>query len=116
MTVNETVIKSLEQFGKPVKPDHYEGKEKEYFIFNFVDDVADEFGDDEPLRVISYLQIHYFLPMDKDYLEMKKKIRKALFKNGFTYPSVTIMAEPEKKIHHLIFECEIENDDELDGE
>ncbi len=59
---------------------------------------------------VAYMQIHYFLPANKDYLENKKKIRKALLGAGFTYPEVSVLMEPGNKERHIVFECEIENE------
>lgn len=114
MTVNEIIVNTLERFKIPVKADFYGGGEEEYFTFNYSSDRGELFGDCEPNEVVVSVQIHYFLPMDKDYLEMKKKIRKSLFDSGFTYPEVTNLTEPDGNIRHLIFECEIENDYELE--
>ena len=114
MTVNEKIIQALKPFGIPVVADFSGGGEKEYITFNYASDEAALSGDDGPMEVVASMQIHYFLPMDRDYLSIKKKIRKALFSAGFTYPSVEHLTEPEGNIRHLVFECETENDDELE--
>lgn len=113
MTVNEIIIKALEPFGIPVKPDFYNGPEPKYFTFNYADDRGADYGDNMPLSAVVYMQIHYFCPMTEDYLYAKKKIRKALFNAGFTYPSVTDATIAEDEIRHLVFECDIENGYEL---
>lgn len=112
MTVNEKIIVALRPLGITVTPDFFGDGEKEYITFNYADDRAEEFGDDRPLGVVAYMQIHYFLPIEKDYLSNKKEIRRLLFSAGFTYPEVTELTEG-KTTRHLIFECEIPNDDEL---
>lgn len=113
MTVNEIIITALSPFGVDVTPDFFGEGDEEYFTFNYADDRASDFGDDSPTHTVAYMQIHYFCPVKKDYLEMKKKVRKALFDAGFTYPSATVLLEPGNTVRHIIFECEIENDDEL---
>lgn len=113
MTVNEKIKNALEPFGLPVTTDFFGGDVEEYFTFNYADDRAADFGDNGPLHVVAYMQVHYFGPMDKDYLAVKKKVRKALFDAGFTYPDVTDATVIEDRIRHLVFECEIENEDEL---
>lgn len=112
MTVNEKIVQALSSFEIPITADFFGGGKKEYFTFNYASDRAENFGDDKPLNAVASMQIHYFLPVEKDYLSIKKQIRNALFAAGFTYPVVTHLTE-DKKIRHLIFECEIENDDEL---
>lgn len=116
MTVNEKIKNALEHFGLPVTTDFFGGDAEEYFTFNYADDRAADFGDDKPLHVVEYMQIHYFAPLEKNYLSMKKQVRKALFGAGFTYPVVTDATILSDKIRHLVFECSIENEDELSDE
>ena len=113
MTVNEIIIKALAPFDIPITPDFFGGGAKEYFTFNYADDRAADFGDNAPLHVVAYMQVHYFAPMEKDYLSMKKTVRRALFDAGFTYPDVTDATIKEDRIRHLVFECSIENEYEL---
>lgn len=112
MTVNEKIVQALSPFGLPITADFFGGGENEYFTFNYASDRPEDFGDGKPLCVVTSVQIHYFLPIKKDYLSIKKQIRNAIFAAGFTYPEVTHLTEG-KTTRHLIFECEIENDDEL---
>lgn len=114
MTVNEKIMQALKPLGIPVVADFSGGGEKEYITFNCASDEAALSADDGPVEVVASMQIHYFLPMDRDYLSIKKQIRNALFSAGLTYPSVEHLTEPEGNIRHLIFECEIANDDELE--
>lgn len=118
MTVNEKIVQALTPFGIPIKTDFHAGDDDEYFTFNYADDRAVDFGDDGPQHVVVSMQIHWFLPRLKDYLEMKRKIRNALFRGGFTYPEVTEFVEKsiqksDKDIRHVIFECEIEDEEAL---
>lgn len=114
MTVNEKIIQALSPFGLKVTPDFFGGGAEEYFTFNYADDRASDFGDNEPIHVVAYMQIHYFCPVKKDHLKLKKEVRKALMEAGFTYPVVidaTVSGDEER---HLVFECSIENEDELE--
>lgn len=112
MTIHAKIIQALKPFGMPVKPDLYTGTEKRYIIFNYADDRAVLFADNAPLCVVAYMQIHLFIPLDEDYLNIKSRIRKALFDAGFTYPEVTEQIENDTKKRHIIFECEIEEESE----
>lgn len=114
MTVNELIINTMQMFDLPVTPDFFGDGNTEYITFNFPDERGVLFGDNEPLAVASQVQIHYFLPADKDYLATKKAMRRALHNAGFTYPEVTILMEPGNKTRHIIFECEIENEYEME--
>lgn len=112
MTVNEKIIEALRPLDIPVTPDFNGGGAKEYITFNYADDSAGAFGDDAPLFDVAYMLIHYYLPLEKDYLETKRTIRRLLFEAGFTFPNVTELTEEAKR--HIIFECEIENEYEME--
>ena len=114
MTVNELLINTLQRFNSYITPDFSGDGAEEYITFTFPDDSAAVFGDDVPLEVVSEVWIHYFLPASKDYLEVKREIRKVLLAAGFTYPKVTVLMEPGNKTRHIIFECEIENEYEME--
>lgn len=114
MTVNERIIQALSPFGLKVVPDFYGEGEKEYFTFNYADDRAVNFADNKPINVIAYMQIHYFCPVKKDYLHLKREVRKALLEAGFTYPSVTDATVSGDDERHLVFECSIENEYEIE--
>lgn len=112
MTVNQILIDALSPLGIPVTPDFNGGGAKEYITFNCVDDSGAVFGDDAPILDVALMQIHYFLPLNKDYLGTRKKIRRRLFEAGFTFPEVEELTEETKR--HIIFECEIENNYEME--
>ena len=114
MTVNEKIIQALSSFGVKVTPDFYGDGAEEYFTFNYADDRASDFGDNEPTHVVAYMQIHYFCPVKKDYLKLKKEVRKSLMNAGFSYPVVTDATVAGDEERHLVFECNIENEDELE--
>lgn len=113
MTVNEILVQTLSPFGKKVTTDFDGGNEEEYITFNPASDRAEGFADDTPFAVVTAMQIHWFLPSSKNYLSEKKAIRNALFEAGFSYPEVTVIPESKER-RHIIFECEIENDFELE--
>lgn len=116
MTVNEKIIQALSPFCMKVTPDFFGEGEEEYFTFNYADDRAVSFGDDAPTSAVAYMQIHYFCPVKKDYLKLKKEVRKALIDAGFTYPVVTDATSSGDEERHLVFECSIENEYELEEE
>ena len=110
MTTFEKIVEAVKPFGYPYEPDVYRGSETERWItYNYSDDYASEFADDEPAVVIATVQVHLFLPIREDFYKIKQQIRKALFAQGFTYPEVTVLAENET-IRHIIFECDIEEE------
>jgi heterodisulfide reductase subunit C len=72
------------------------------------------YADDEPKREIDYIQVHYFCPRTVNPETKIKKIRNALFKAGFSYPSVTRLYEEETEVNHIIFTTEYEKETELE--
>ena len=89
--------KSVEASCIPVTSDFFGGGNSEYITFNYVKDGAELFADNQPVEDISLMQIHYFLPSTKDYLEAKRKIRRVILEEGGTYPDVTVLMEPDNK-------------------
>lgn len=108
MTAFQNIIEAIQDFGYPYEPDLYTGNEKKYFTYNYADDRGSLFGDNEPGAAIASVQVHFFLPLKENFIKEKNKIREALFQQGFTYPEVTVVTEPENQIRHIIFECDIE--------
>ena len=114
MTVNQRIIQALKAFNVPVTSDFFGGGNNEYITFNYENDKGEVFADDLPTEDIASMQIHYFLPSSKDYLKIKKDIRNVLLDAGATYPNVTVLMEPDNKTRHLVFECEFENEYEME--
>lgn len=112
MTTLEHIVRAIEIFGFPSSPGVYTRSEDHWFTYNYVDDHGELFGDDEPLETINRIQLHYFLPVEENYLKMKNEIRDALLREGFTYPEIESMDDPNPDIRHLVFECEIEEERE----
>lgn len=107
MTTFEKIIKAIEPFGFPHAPDVYKGDNKVGWItYNYSDDYGDNYSDDAPGAVVVTVQVHLFLPLQKDFIRLKNKIRRALFEEGFTFADITILVEDEEKIRHIIFECD----------
>ena len=114
--VNKIIISALRPFGLPIAENLYTGTGKEYFTFNFADDSAGDLGDDEPQAYVAYVQIHYFCPLNASYADMKRRIRAALVSAGFSAPSVTDASDLDERVRHLVFECDIENEYDLESE
>ena len=100
METSEKIVAAIKPFGVPCVPDLYTGGAKRFVTYNF--------ADDQPETVVNSMQIHFFMPANESYISWKKKIRKALFDAGFTFPEVIIQTEDENTIRHMIFECSIE--------
>lgn len=112
MTTFEKIIQAIEPFGYPHSPCVYTGPEDHWFTYNYADDYGVNYADDEPQSVINQIQLHFFLPANEDYTEIKNRIRNALFRQGFTFPEITLLDDPDPKLRHVVFECEIEEEAE----
>ena len=108
METSEKIVAAIKPFGVPCVPDLSTGGAKRFVTYNFADDYGTDFADDQPETVVNSMQIHFFMPANESYISWKKKIRKALFDAGFTFPEVIIQTEDENTIRHMIFECSIE--------
>jgi hypothetical protein len=114
VTVNQKIRNALQGLGLPISEDFYGGDEKEYITHNLVTDEASAYADDGPISDTAHIQIHWFLPVEKNYLSGKKQIRRSLFENGFTSPEVDGFVEPGNETRHIVFICDVENDEELE--
>lgn len=72
MTTFEKIIKAIKPFGYPYSPGVYTGSENKWFIYNYVDDYGTNHADDEPQSVVNRIQLHFFLPIEEDYIRIKK--------------------------------------------
>ena len=114
MTIHQKIKNALASTGIPVKEDYYGGGLNEYITWTLVRDRAAVIADGTPTNEVAEVFIHYFLPRNKAYTANRKLIRQLLLAADFTWPTVSDMEEPDGKTRHIVFECEVENDDELE--
>lgn len=74
-------------------------------------EAPEEFGDNEDLIWIHYMQIHWFAKGHANYMDIRKRIRLLLKSSGFTVTDIDYMYEKDTGVTHLIFSCEIEEDE-----
>lgn len=113
-SVNKQIVSALRPFQLPVAENIYEGASLEYFVYNIALDSAEDTGDDVPQAYVASMQVHYICPINQSYADMKRRIRKALVDAGFTAPEVTDASDEKDRTRHLVFECEIINDYDLE--
>ena len=82
-----------------------------WVTYNTADDRGALFGGDGAQENVLSLQIHVYLPEHEDYLDLKKRIRKSLSDADFTWPVITVETEEEHRVRHIIFECDIEEEE-----
>ena len=114
MTIHQKIKNALASTGIPVKEDFYGGGLNEYITWTLVRDHAAVIADNKPTNEVAELQIHWFLPRSKSYSTTRKIIRHLLCDSEFTWPVVTTIEEPDGKTRHIVFECQVENDDETE--
>ncbi len=110
MTAYQSIVQAIKDFGYPYEPEVYQGKAERYFTYNYADDRGDLFSDDAPETTVASVQVHFVLPAGDPFAAIKKRIREALLRQGFTYPEVTNNVDAENNIRQLVFECEIEEE------
>lgn len=115
----QNIAKSL---SIPAYPDSYTGKDsarpERWITYNFAADNGALYGDDAPNAVVHSIQVHLFMPANKNFFAIKNSIRNALFEDGFTYPEITVLVDKittansgTSKLRHIVFECETEDED-----
>ena len=113
MTTFEKIVNAIKQFNLPHAPDVYTGDSPDgWFTYNYADDYGTNFADDAPQAVIVSVQVHLFLPLKKNFIATKNKVRNALFNQGFTFPDITVLTED--KWRHIVFSCDIIEEDALE--
>ena len=103
MTLNERLIEALSVLKIPIDPNEYQGKAEQYLVFNY-NTIPDDFADDEPEHERYLIQVHFFCRIETNSLSCAKKIKRALFEAGMTWPEMTDASDKEGQ--HLVFECE----------
>ena len=113
-TINKIITTALKPFNLPVADRLYEGNKDEYFYFVLADDTEGDAGDDLPQAYVASMQIHYCCPWTKNYSPMRRSIRDALIRAGFTAPSVQDVSVDSDRVRHLVFECDTENEYDME--
>lgn len=102
MNVNEKLLNIENIFGYPVQPDNYDGKESEYITFNYADERSVLFADDNPIEDEANLQLHIWLNISNDYMELKDGIKKYLEEIEACDIAISVLTEELKR--HIVFE------------
>lgn len=122
MNTFEKIQAVAQRMGIPAYPDVYSGKEsarpERWITYNFSDNRGTLFADDEPNAVVHSVQVHLFLPANKNFLMLQNTLRNELFAEGFTYPDITVLIDERttassgtQKIRHIAFDCEIQDEE-----
>ena len=103
MTSYQKIREACKALKLPAYPDFNTAGEETYVVYNIVNESPTNFGDDTPEDVIVDLQVHLYMPATENFFEIKNKLAKSLFEQGFTYPSIPLN-QVEKDVRHIVFE------------
>lgn len=113
MSLNERIISTVTPVVPICVPDFYDGDSPEYCTFHYFER-PDEFADDIPSSIRYSVQLHFFTPIGNNPEQRKKDLKKTLFRNGFSYPSITNASDDQYQ--HYVLECEYVEEVDLDGD
>jgi hypothetical protein len=112
--LNKKIIDAIKPYVPACVYEAYTGANTTYCTFNFAQDSVEVEADDEALIDNVPVYVHLYTP--NDFRTLKKQIRSALKKAGFTYPIVTCLYESDTKLNHIVFGCNILVASEKEGE
>ena len=117
VSVESKIVAALAPFGDPVEKSLLYAAAKalppQYYTFSCSSAGAD-FGDDEPGCERWMVNVHFFAPLRGKISRRVQQTKKALFRAGFTWPRAVDAGDQEGQ--HIVFECEIAEEVEPDGE
>lgn len=110
-----SVISDLRLALKPVctemAQDIYAGTADTYLVYNAAVESPSSFSDDEAQTETMYIQVHLYIPKEKNYLSIKQQIKTALVQAGFEYPVVAMNTiETDTCKRHICYETSIESE------
>lgn len=103
MNVNAILVDTLDSL-LPTADGVYKGSATEYIVFNYTAIPAD-FGDDDAAHYRYLVQVHLYVPLEKNTREYRREISRRLVEAGFTRPTVTPASDAHGQ--HYAFECEL---------
>lgn len=113
MNVNQKIEAALSEIvdGKiwPLKCP-YDSPPDCYIVYNPELEEPGYHADDLDWEWVQYMQIHLFTT--GNYMDLRRKIRRALRIAGFTLTGIETLYEKDTGYHHLCFECYAEEDEE----
>lgn len=103
MKIDEVLQAACESVRLPVYPGSYDGGAVEYLVWNYTE-IPVVFADSAPHAARYLVQVHHYLPHKQSPYATKISLSWALFRAGFTWPSITPANDAEGQ--HYVFECE----------
>ncbi len=106
MSVDEALKAALDPLEIPYSPNLYTGAATEYITTNF-QIIPAVYAERAPRAARYLVQVHYCLPNGRNPNATIRTISRALWNQGFTWPSVE-NASDESGLHYVL-ECEYVN-------
>lgn len=114
-SVFQKLIAALKPLNIPYSVDFQSDDYSEYFTIAEADDRGDNYGDDKPGTAVVSVDVHWFLPLQENYISKKTEIRKAIFGAGFSFPEVTVIPDADLQVRHVVFSCSIADGTQTEG-
>lgn len=111
MSINQIIKQAVEPVVPICVPVLYDGNEEVYTTFD-VNTIGADFGDDAPAHEINLVQVHLFAPFGVNTIDIRRKIKRALFDAGMTWPVEEDATDEDGQ--HFVFECELATAVEVD--
>lgn len=106
MSVDEALKAALDPLEIAYAPNLYTGDETEYITTNF-QTIPDVYAERAPRAARYLVQVHYYLPNGRNPNATIRTISRALWNQGFTWPSVENASDDDGL--HYVLECEYVN-------
>lgn len=110
MNINNLIIDTLRPIGLDVRYMKYSGENDSYITFFEINNMDDDYSDNESETEIHSLQIDLFAKNDPT--QLKKDIKKAL-KSRFKDVTYTDFYESDTGTYHIAFRCYFYEEKEL---
>lgn len=104
MTVDAALQAALSGFGLPVFPNLYTGEALEYLVTHY-DVISEIYADDKAGAARYLIQVHYHLPHKQNPNLTLRRLQRALWGAGCSWPGGVVNASDGKGQHYVI-ECE----------
>lgn len=105
MTSFEKIKNACESIDLPAFPDFDTGDSDTYVVYGMAAETPYLFGDDEPNAIVTDLQAHLYMLPSANFFDTMYRLKRAIFDQGFTYPSVVLNAlEDDSSVRHIVLE------------
>ena len=78
---------ALADLGYPIRRDWISDEASAYFVFSFGTEPGSLYADDRPLTEDTNITLHFFAPAHFNPASLIPKVKRRIFKAGFSWPS-----------------------------